>query len=261
MYILTYFPAYKAKHSCETLCSVSKTTFRAPWTTERLASFFSWIYPVHSTLDHGVLLDRLREELDIGGTVLDWLTSYLVNRYQVVTICGEKSKSCLLGYGVPQGSVLGPQLFTVYSMLLSRILREHGLKYHFFADDSQLFAFVEPVRAPVGGCAGRLELWCSDIRAWMGRNFLRLDDDKTEVLLISSSRNLRKISMPGERVDHAMIAPSATVRDLGAILTPTRPWSLMSVLCVCQSAITLGTLARLGGSSTGTLARSWSTPL
>ena len=54
-----------------------------------------------------------------------------------------------------------------------------------FPDDSQLFLFVEPVQAQVDGCVERLGLCCSDIGAWMGRNFPKLNDDKTAVLLIS----------------------------------------------------------------------------
>ena len=53
------------------------------------------------TVDHITLLDRLHTELGIGGTVLDWFESYLVNRYQVVAIGGEHSDSHLLRYGVP----------------------------------------------------------------------------------------------------------------------------------------------------------------
>ena len=102
----------------------------------------------------------------------------------MVTICGKKFKYCQLYYGVPHVLLLEPQLFTVYATVytkpLSRILRNHGLECHFFADEPQLFVFMEPVQAQVDGCVGRLELCCSDIRAWMGRNFLKLNDDKTE---------------------------------------------------------------------------------
>ena len=101
-----------------------------------------------------LLLDMsaaLHTEIGIGGTALDWVESYLVDRHQVVSIRGEHSDSRLLHYGVPQGSVLGPQLFTVYTSPLGRIIRAHGLDYHPFADDSQLYVFVKPVQANVDG--------------------------------------------------------------------------------------------------------------
>ena len=109
-----------------------------------------------------------------------------MDRHQVMSIRDEYSDSCLLHYGVPQGSVLGPQLFTVYTSPLGRIIRAHGLDYHIFADDSQLYVFVKPVQANVDGAIGRLEKCCHDIHTWMRRNFLKLNDDKTEVLLIGS---------------------------------------------------------------------------
>ena len=108
--------AYMAKHSCDTavrhvqndiLPSVDEGKIGILLLLDVLSAF--------NTVDHGALLDSLQEEPGIGGTVLDWFTSYLANRCQVVIICGEKSKSCQPGYGVLQGSVLGPQLFTVYN--------------------------------------------------------------------------------------------------------------------------------------------------
>ena len=75
----------------------------------------------------GTAVNRLHAELGIGCTASDWFESYLVDRHQVVSIRGEHSDSCLLHYGVPQGSVLGPQLFTVYTPPLGMIIRAHGL--------------------------------------------------------------------------------------------------------------------------------------
>ena len=129
----------------------------------------------------------------------------------------EHSDSRLLHYGVPQGSVLGPQLFTVYTSPLGRIIRAHGLDCHLFADDSQLYVFVKPVQANVDGAIGRLEKCCHDIRTWMRRNFLKLNDDKTEVLLIGSRQQLSKIALPGVIVSESLIAPATAVRDLGAV--------------------------------------------
>ena len=135
-----------------------------------------------------------------------------------MSIRGEHSDSRLLHYGVPQGSVLGQQLFTVYTSPLGRTIHAHGLDYHLFADDSQLYVFVKPVQANVDGAIGRPEKCCHDIRTWMRRNFLKLNDDKTEVLLIGSRQQLSKIALPGVTVCESLIAPATAVRDLGAVL-------------------------------------------
>ena len=82
---------------------------------------------------------------------MDWFESYLVDRHQVVSIGGEHSDSCMLHYGVSQGSVLGQQKYTVYTSPLGRIIRAHGLDYHLFVDDSQLYVFVKHVQADIDG--------------------------------------------------------------------------------------------------------------
>ena len=97
-----------------------------------------------------------------------------------------------------------------------RILRAHGLDYHLFADDLQLYVFVTPIQAQLDGAIGRLERCCEDIRAWMRSNFLKLNDAKTEVLLIGSRQQLKKISS-GVMVGDSLIAPVTSVRDLGAV--------------------------------------------
>ena len=228
--------AYKARHSCETalihvqnniLCAMDQGKVGILLLLDMSAAF--------ETVDHITLLDRLHTELGIGGTALDWFESYLVDRHQVVAIGGEHSDSHLLRYGVPQGSVLGPQLFTVYTSPLGRIIRAHGLEYHLFADDSQLYVFVKPVQANVDGAIGRLEKCCHDISTWLRRNFLKLNDDKTEVLLIGSRQQLSKIALPGVTVGESLIAPATVVRDLGAVFD-THMTMVPHVNALCQSA-------------------------
>ena len=77
--------------------------------------------------------------------------------------------------------------------------------------------FVKPVQANVDGAICRLEKCCHDIRTWMRRNFLKLNDDNTDVLLIGSRQQLSKIALPGVTVGESLIAPATAVRDLGAV--------------------------------------------
>ncbi len=90
-------------------------------------------------VDHTVLLRRLRHRLGISGAALDWFSSYLTDRLQCVKISGQKSTSKPLSCGVPQGSVLGPILFTIYTLPVGDIIRSHNAGYHLYADDTQLF--------------------------------------------------------------------------------------------------------------------------
>ena len=103
------------------------------------------------------------------------------------------------------------------------------------ADDSQLYVFVKPVQANVDGAIGRLEKCCHDIRTWMRRNFLKLNDDKTEVLLIGSRQQLSKIALPGVTVGESSIAPATSVGDLGAVFH-THMTMVQHVNALSQSA-------------------------
>ena len=90
------------------------------------------------TLDHNTLLKRLRLTFGISGVVLRWLESYLTERNQTVLAGGRASQPTVLKYGVPQGSVLGQVLFTMYITPLGHVIKQHNTLYHLSADDMQL---------------------------------------------------------------------------------------------------------------------------
>ena len=90
------------------------------------------------TIDHTILLKRLKSSFGITNTSLSWLESYLSDQSQCVAIEGVASKKSKLIYGVPQGSVLGPVLFTLYSKPLSDVIMKHNLQFHKYADDTEL---------------------------------------------------------------------------------------------------------------------------
>ena len=100
------------------------------------------------TIDHNILITRLCSTFGFSGTVLDWFISYLSCRTQSVFV-GHESTPSVLKCGVPQGSVLGRLLFTLYTHPLSAVICQSGLSYHFFADDSQLHKLSVPSDFPV----------------------------------------------------------------------------------------------------------------
>ncbi len=90
------------------------------------------------TVNHQILLSTL-SSLDITGIPLRWFESYLTGRSFRVAWGGEISKAHQLVTGVPQGSVLGPLLFSTYTTSLAPIIQAHGFSYHFYADDTQFY--------------------------------------------------------------------------------------------------------------------------
>ena len=92
------------------------------------------------TLDHTLLLQRLHAEIGLGGSALDWFSSYLSCRSQQVLAGHALSAETPLLCGVPQGLVLRPLLFSLYTWQLADLIDKFCIDYHFFADDSELYS-------------------------------------------------------------------------------------------------------------------------
>ena len=105
-----------------------------------------------------------------------------------VDIRGVQSNEADLSFGVPQGSVLGPLLFNIYMTPLGVIIRHYGLRFHMYADDTQIYYCFKPSIENYSNGGTILSGCISDIRGWMRRNFLKLNDDRTEILLVIGSK-------------------------------------------------------------------------
>ena len=102
------------------------------------------------TVDHSILLHRLQTRFGMGGVVESWFSTYLHNRTVKVNVKNTFSKEHLLTYSLPQGSIIGPQGFKLYTAPVGDIIREYGVYFHSYVDDIQLFAEFNP--KTVGDC-------------------------------------------------------------------------------------------------------------
>ena len=170
------------------------------------------------TIDHDIILKRLNAECGIDGNALKWFKSYLTNRVQSVIIDDEISTPKKLNYGVPQGSILGPLLFTAYLAPLREIIVKHGLKYHCYADDTQIYISFSPVSEEVEDKALKsLETAIADIKSFMISNKLKLNDSKTEVIFLGTKAMLKKVTNLEVTVGDSLIEPAEKVKNLGVI--------------------------------------------
>ena len=95
------------------------------------------------TVDHNILFNCLKNWFGVDGTVLRWIKSYLSNHRQKVKIGNSFSDAFSLPYRAPQGSVLGPLLFTLYTTPLSNIISSFNVTHHLYADDTQIYLAVD----------------------------------------------------------------------------------------------------------------------
>ena len=167
------------------------------------------------TLDHTILLHRLRE-LGLDGTVIEWFTSYLIGRSNSVKIRQTTSSRQTLKYGVPQGSVLGPILFNIYISPIADIFRCHQIRYHIYADDTQLYAECPPSNHT--DALRRLRDCVDDLKRWLDRNHLLLNESKTEAIVFRSAAV--RVTSVESTVDicGAVVPLLPTIRDIGVIL-------------------------------------------
>jgi len=173
------------------------------------------------TIDHEILLHRLEHRVGLTGVALSWMRSYLANRTQAVHIGSSVSKHVPLSIGVPQGSVLGPLLFLVYILPLKSIINRYTISRHGFADDSQLYTRL-PRRNihERSAVVKRMEKCLCEVRQWMARNKLKLNDGKTECLVITA-RNVKPSDELTVLIGDEIIKPKITARNLGATLDHT----------------------------------------
>ena len=168
------------------------------------------------TIDHAMLCRRLKEHFGIDGMALAWFRSYLAERSYSVAINGILSDEFPLEHGVPQGSVLGPRLFSLYVTPLASVIDIFDVDHHCYADDTQLrkeahISNLSPMVKTVENC-------CVSVKSWMCKNGLKLNDAKTEVLICSSASNVKRIELPCVQIGDAKVNATTHARNLGVIL-------------------------------------------
>uniref|UniRef100_A0A8P4GNX2 Reverse transcriptase domain-containing protein n=1 Tax=Dicentrarchus labrax TaxID=13489 RepID=A0A8P4GNX2_DICLA len=166
------------------------------------------------TIDHNILLGRLEHQIGIKGTALSWFKSYLSDRSQFVHVNDESSINTTVSHGVPQGSVLGPILFTLYMLPLGNIIRNHSINFHCYADDTQLYLSIKPNEI---NQLSKLQTCLTDIKSWMTCNFLMLNSEKNEILVLGPKYLRDSLSKDIVTLDGINLASSTTVRNLGVI--------------------------------------------
>ena len=208
--------AYQRYHSTETaLICIMNNILREIDSGNEVVLVMLDLSAAFDMIDHALLLERLQHRYGIGGTALKWFQSYLHNRQQSVVVKNTFSSSKPLLHGVPQGSVLGPLLFSLYFAHLEDLIVAHGFVPMIYADDTQLCVAINTSNKSL--MLSKLELCTRDILSWCTSNVLSCNPTKTKIAHFMSQFK-QYDSIPGIFINGVIIPPVPALPDLGTIL-------------------------------------------
>jgi hypothetical protein len=205
---------YRKGHSCETaITKIHNDILMQIDSKSHVVLMLLDLSAAFDTINHQTLLQRLKTDYNVDGMVLQWFASYLDKRTFAVKVNKTSSDSIFLSIGVPQGSILGPLLFILYTRDLEKIAAKYGFSIHLYADDTQIYFAFDPTRS-FSNHMNRLTACFVEIKHWMSHNFLKLNGDKTEMMVLKNARS------PYDRVntfvlDGVSITASKDAKNLG----------------------------------------------
>ena len=209
--------AYRSGHSTETALLKVKTDILDAMDKQRVTCLIILdLSAAFDTVLHKLLLNWLKYWFGITGSALSWIKSYLTQRSLKVVIDDLESDPLTLTQGVPQGSVLGPSMYTLFMSPLGDLYRSHIILYHGYADDTQNYHTFSPnTPRDEESCINALECCIDENRIWMRTNFCKLNDDKMEFLIIGTPQQLAKVNTTSIKIGQDNIQKSDVARNLG----------------------------------------------
>lgn len=212
---------FRAKHSCVTTLTDVVEDLRLSIDDKRVNVLVLLDHSkAFDTIDHDMLGFKLGHFFNFSRTSVSLIKSYLFNRSQSVRTGTSASLPLFLSRGVPQGSILGPLLFSLYINDLPQHI--HSCKTHMYADDVQLYTST-PIEL-LGEAVNRVNADLRSIWNWANANGLSLNPGKSKCLVVhSKSLNCTfdvNITINGHKIEVV-----STVKNLGIIMNDTLTWS------------------------------------
>ena len=215
--------AYKEKHSTTTaLVEITDHIFKAMDNSEITILVLLDYSKAFDCANHKLILAKLKS-FGFNKSSLNWINSYLSNRsQQVVTDKGESSWIELLN-GVPQGSILGPLLFTILVSDIANNIKH--CRFHLYADDTQIY--ISGKLADINLMIQRLNTDLEKIAGFSSDNCLKLNEGKSVFIFLGSNSNISKINsmvLPNISINNKAIKRESVVKNLGILFDETMSW-------------------------------------
>ena len=215
----SYQNAYRKFHSTET--AIVKLFNDILWSMERqeITSLITIdLSAAFDTVNHDTLLLVLNKCFGFKEAALSWFESYLRPRQMHVVIPGFESQPCDLPFSVPQGSVAGPVLYTMYASTMQSVVVNQNISG--YADDHAIYNSFKPQPSIEKKVIAEQEKCLRSIRLWMSQNRLKMNDEKTEFMLIGHRAQLQKCKTKQIKVGPSSVSISDHIKYLG-VLTDT----------------------------------------
>jgi hypothetical protein len=210
--------AYRRGHSTETaLLRLLNDVYIAADEGSRSLLVLLDLFAAFDCIDINTLGRRLEHTFGFTGTTLSWLRSYMNGRSQFVRVGDEKSSTTVCCFGVPQGSVLGPLLFSLYVSPIANLISGFGVNHVQYADDTQLYVLLrnEGDIQTVNDCFRALH-------SWFVINGLSLNPNKSEATILgTSARQRREVCISQITLNDAHIPVATSVKSLDVVIDNT----------------------------------------
>ena len=138
---------------------------------------------------------------------MDWIISYLLNRTEQICVHNLLSDTMTLNYNIPQGSILGPDFYSDFTEPVGDIVRKSVVLPLFYADDSQLYVHFKATCQTMHLPINKIESCRDNVISWRSSNLLKLNQEKTEVVIFGSKLRLTKLDIECIRIGDSYIKP------------------------------------------------------
>ena len=207
--------AYRKYHSVETaICKIYNDLITEKCRNKCTLLILLDQTAAFDTVNHNLLLNDLNH-FGVDGNVFSWFKSYLEGRSFRVVVNDSVSDAQSLYSSVPQGSILGPYLYMVYTIELYYLLQSLGVSSHFYADDTQIYVAISNIESTTLHINSVLNA----VKNWMDSKNLKLNMDKTDIIIVGSDVKLRNFNeISSLRFLNSDISLSRKIRNLGVLI-------------------------------------------